>query len=88
MKLSRANFAAIKLGKGILVGGGNNSDQGVTSSCEYYINDSWNDYPSMQVKRQAHSMCLYKGYIYAFGGIDESNKHLTSIERLNTSDSQ
>ena len=88
MKLSRANFAAVKLGKGILVSGGNNQEQGVTNSCEYYINDAWTEYPAMKVKRQAHSMCLYKGCVYVFGGMDESNKQLTSIERLNPSDSQ
>ncbi len=71
LKLSRANFAAVKLGKGILVSGGNNQEQGVTNNCEYYINDAWTEYPSMKVKRQAHSMCLYKGSLYAFGGMDE-----------------
>jgi hypothetical protein len=45
MKLSRSNFAAVKIGKGILVSGGNSKEQGVTNSCEYYINDTWNDYP-------------------------------------------
>jgi hypothetical protein len=51
MKLSRSNFAAVKLGKGILISGGNNKEQGVTNSCEYYINDAWNEYPPMQARR-------------------------------------
>ena len=88
LKLSRSNFAAITFGKGILVSGGNNQEQGVTNSCEYYIADAWTDFPPMKVKRQAHSMCFYKGFVYAFGGMDESNKQLTSIERLNPTDSQ
>jgi hypothetical protein len=86
MKLSRANFAAVKLGKGILVSGGNNKELGTNNSCEYFINEVWSEYPAMQVRRQAHSMCLFNGFIYAFGGIDESNKQLSSIERINTAD--
>jgi len=31
---------------------------------------------------------MFKGFVYVFGGIDESNKQLTSIERLNPADSQ
>ena len=71
MALSRANFAAIKINKGFLVCGGNNKQVGVTNSCEYFINDAWVPYPQMIVRRQAHSLCLYKGFVYAFGGIDE-----------------
>lgn len=42
----------------------------------------------MIARRQAHSLCVFKNYVYAFGGTDENNKHLTSIERLSLTDSQ
>jgi len=51
MALSRANFAAVKIGQAILVSGGNNKDLGVTSSCEYLLSDKWVPYPDMAVRR-------------------------------------
>jgi hypothetical protein len=51
MVISRANFAALKFGKGILVSGGNNKDEGVIGNCEYFISEEWKAFPSMVVRR-------------------------------------
>jgi len=43
----------------------------------------------MVQKRAAHSLCQTEDYVYAFGGMDEKQQLLGSVERIKiTTDSQ
>jgi hypothetical protein len=73
----------------VMVSGGYGAGRRILNECEIFnVNDNfWTLYPSMQVKRASHSLILTDNlkFVYAFGGIDENNQPLASIERVKIS---
>lgn len=85
--MPRSSFAALKLKNGsVLVTGGLTTGNKAVSDCE--IIGIGGKIASMGVKRSAHSMCQVGDYVYAFGGMDDKNELLASVERIKLTESQ
>jgi N-acetylneuraminic acid mutarotase len=50
-----------------------------TNLCEI-VNER--QFPAMIHKRMAHSMCQIGDYVYCFGGMDEKQQMVSSVERI------
>ena len=56
----------------------------VGSTSMYDIeNDVWSQGPSMVTPRWAHSCCILDDMLYAIGGLNNAEEHLSSIEAVN-----
>lgn len=88
MSVARSSFAALRLKNGqVLVTGGLTTGNKVLNDCEL-IGGRSARVPAMLVKRSAHSMCAAGDYVYVFGGMDDKNEVLASIERIKINESQ
>ena len=72
-----------------IVSGGYTTNFQVNKNCEVFDvkGNRWRDIHDMKKYRTAHSLCEvttgnYGRFVYAFGGLDEHDKPLDSIERL------
>ena len=89
MKKQRLSCAACFVGKAkdfVFVSGGFGAGHHVIADCEIFnVNDNmWTLFPSMKTKRASHSIMLTDNlkWIYAFGGVNENNNPLLTIERV------
>lgn len=79
----RVNFAASVLRNGdVVVCGGQTAGFKVTDECEQFRNGLWSRLPSLKIARAALSIVEMGRYLFAFGGSDDNDKPLKSIERL------
>lgn len=79
----RVNFAATVLNNGdVAVCGGQTAAFQVTNECEVFRNGLWARLPAMKIRRAALTVVQMGRYLFAFGGSDENDKPLKSIERL------
>ena len=89
MKKVRASSAACFLGKGkdfVFITGGFGLARRVQNECEIFNvqENYWTVAPAMKSPRASHSILITDNlkYTYVFGGIDQNQKVLDSIERL------
>lgn len=90
MNRMRVGFGAtwLKNKDYLMVSGGYTICFQVSDECEVYKfkatkkERKWTKISSMNEKRTAHSICEVDQYVYAFGGLDQNEKSLNSIERL------
>jgi len=86
MHIPRVNFAALKLKNGsVILSGGATAGGLILNECELVGKQT--KISNMNIKRMAHSMCQLGEYVYVFGGMDEKNTTLASVERIKLTES-